>query len=130
MNCKDQLLEARGEVTALTQKMDDKTDNTSLYNEMKQKPKKKRATSVNEHPKKSVPIKSKTIQPPMPTISCSMPTSSLATSPGSNAVVHHHYHYYVKNSKGEQIPITDAIDMDDCTLEKVIRETLQCIPKH
>jgi hypothetical protein len=88
---------------------------------MKQKPtKKKRATSVKDHPpKKPVPIKSKTIQPPMPTISASMPTCSLATSPGSNAVVHHHYHYYVKNSKGEHIPITDSMSLDDCTVEKV-----------
>lgn len=127
MSCKDQLSEARGEVTALTQKMEDKTENISLYNEMKPKPKKKRAKSVKEHPKKPMPSKSKTIQPPMPTISSSMPTSSLGTSPGSNAIVHHHYHYYVKNSKGEHIPISDAIgsmSLDDCTLEKVIYKLL------
>ncbi|KAL7311040.1 hypothetical protein PS15m_008856 [Mucor circinelloides] len=131
INCKEQLSESRGEVSALNQKLEDASNSTNeqdgkrLQDDIKTSIKKskmlKRATSVkdeatNTKKKDGLPIRSRTtMQPPLPSVSSSMPTSSLASSPvispnSKNAVVHHHYHYYVKNSKGERIQITDEMD--------------------
>lgn len=131
INCKEQLSESRGEVSALNQKLEDAANSTTeqdgkrlqddIKTSIKRSKKLKRATSVkdeatNAKKKDGLPIRSKTtMQPPLPSVSSSMPTSSLASSPvispnSKNAVVHHHYHYYVKNSKGERIQITDEMD--------------------
>ncbi|CAO0798771.1 unnamed protein product [Mucor circinelloides] len=131
INCKEQLSESRGEVSALNQKLEDAANSTTeqdgkrlqddIKTSIKRSKKLKRATSVkdeatNTKKKDGLPIRSKTtMQPPLPSVSSSMPTSSLASSPvispnSKNAVVHHHYHYYVKNSKGERIQITDEMD--------------------
>lgn len=125
ISCKEQLSEARGEVNTLNQKLED-TNNADEIGKrleddmrlsMKRSKKLKRATSVKDDStttakKAGLPIRSKTtMQPPLPSVSSSMPTSSLASSPVSakNAVVHHHYHYYVKNSKGERVRITNEM---------------------
>lgn len=125
INCKEQLSESRDEVIALNQKLED-TNNTNetgkrleddMKSSMKRSKKLKRATSVKDDStttakKEGLPIRSKTtVQPPLPSVSSSMPTSSLASSPVSakNAVVHHHYHYHVKNSKGERVRITNEM---------------------
>lgn len=161
MNCREQLSEARGEVTALMQKMDDiergsedkilclqedlmkkstSSKTMDLFNEISRK-KPKRAASVKEKKLFSnkrdltpLPIKSKTAIQPLPTVSSSMPTSTiLSSSPASsNAIVHHHYHYHVKNSKGERVQVTDEMEsnssndvnssefmLDCCDTEKV-----------
>jgi hypothetical protein len=134
INCKEQLSESRGEVIALNQKLEDSASSTTEHDgkrlqddiktSIKRSKKLKRATSVKDEAtttscakkKVGLPIRSKTtMQPPLPSVSSSMPTSSLASSPvispdSKNAVVHHHYHYYVKNSKGERTQITDEMD--------------------
>ncbi|KAK4519380.1 uncharacterized protein ATC70_009615 [Mucor velutinosus] len=134
INCKEQLSESRGEVIALNQKLEDSASSTTeqdgkrlqddIKASIKRSKKLKRATSVKDEAtttssakkKVGLPIRSKTtMQPPLPSVSSSMPTSSLASSPvvspnSKNAVVHHHYHYYVKNSRGERIQITDDMD--------------------
>lgn len=136
LNCREQLSEAKGEVTALIIDQMDHSSTTplsSLQDDMNstttKKTKVKRAASVKEksRPSDSTVGRSKTIPiplpPPLPTISSSMPTSSImgnsSTSPptsskmstsSSSAIVHHHYHYYVKNSKGERIQITDEME--------------------
>ncbi|KAG1079434.1 hypothetical protein G6F42_023769 [Rhizopus arrhizus] len=115
INCKEQLSESRGEVSALNQKLEDAANSTTeqdgkrlqddIKTSIKRSKKLKRATSVkdeatNTKKKDGLPIRSKTtMQPPLPSVSSSMPTSSLASSPvispnSKNAVVHHHYHYY------------------------------------
>lgn len=126
MSCRDQLSEARGEVTALLQKMDDiercsqdkvlclqedmkkstSSKTVDLYTEIFRKPA-KRATSVKEKKLLSkrvppLPIKSKTDVQPLPTVSSSMPTTASISSSPAGAIVHHHYHYHVKKGKGVQ----------------------------
>ncbi|KAI8073608.1 hypothetical protein BDF21DRAFT_74811 [Thamnidium elegans] len=128
MNCKEQLSDARDEITALMQKIDDnerksehkqvslqddlmkKSMSTNTIDFKKKPPISKRAASVKEKiPNKKE--KTKTTLQPLPTVSSSMPTSTLVScSPSSSAIVHHHYHYYVKNSKGERVRMTDEAE--------------------
>ncbi|KAI9269976.1 hypothetical protein EDC94DRAFT_333459 [Helicostylum pulchrum] len=129
MNCKEQLSDARDEITALMQKIDDnerksehkqvslqddlmkKSMSTNTIDFKKKPPISKRAASVKEKiPNKKE--KSKTTIQPLPTVSSSMPTSTLVScSPSSSsAIVHHHYHYYVKNNKGERVRMTDETE--------------------
>lgn len=99
MNCKDQLSEAKGEIVALNQKIDDMNEPTTPQHE-------DTLSSLIR-----IPInKSNTMQPSpnnMPTISSSMPTSSLSEA---DPPIHHHFHYYTKNKQGEYIQITNEMD--------------------
>lgn len=103
MNCKDQLSESKGEIAALNQKIEDMNetavppqDNLSSF-----------LTNSRRSPTvEAIPIRTNTMQhPPMPTISSSMPTFD-----NDPSAVHHHFHYYKKNNKGEYIQITDEMD--------------------
>ncbi|KAI8386990.1 hypothetical protein BD560DRAFT_486544 [Blakeslea trispora] len=103
MSCKDQLLEAQDEVVALSQKEDSskggnqKIRRTASFKERKSKHSK---TDSME----PVPIRSETFLPaPIPSVSSSLPTSSMMGPPLSDTspIVHHHYHYYLKNNQNQ-----------------------------
>ncbi|OBZ90261.1 hypothetical protein A0J61_01678 [Choanephora cucurbitarum] len=93
LSCKDQLLEAQEEVVALGQ--------------MEGKQKIRRVAAFKEKKKtEPVPVRSETFLPaPIPSVSSSLPTSSVTGPPLSDTspIVHHHYHYYLKNNQS-QIP--------------------------
>lgn len=140
LSYKEQLSEAREEIVSLNQKIQDNTpsdtiyrnnnnnnnNNTTLEREIMNNKRKKRAASVKSKDKvQNVPIRSKTtIIPPLPTVSSSMPTTSMGTtgnaaSSHGNAIVHHHYHYYVKNNNNEESSTSSCADFD-CYDETII----------
>lgn len=110
MNCKDQLSDAKGEILALNQKIEDMNEPIASQQQ----------ETLSSLITKTPPIRANTMHnpppPPIPVISSSMPTSSFSENDPS--AIHHHFHYYRKNSKGEYIQITD--EMDSQSNEEVI----------